>query len=65
MQLTFLTTIDLAKLLHVSPKTLERKRMEGNGPAFMKSGRRVLYSTSEIEKWLAENTFSSTSQYPI
>ncbi|WOF72440.1 helix-turn-helix domain-containing protein [Parvibaculaceae bacterium PLY_AMNH_Bact1] len=47
--------------LHYS--TLAKKRMEGDGPAYLKLGRKVLYSQSTLDKWLAERTHSSTSDY--
>jgi excisionase family DNA binding protein len=62
-QQPYVTTAEAAKLLHVSPRTLERKRSHGDGPRFHKAGRRVLYRIDEIEAWLAGNRFGSTSEY--
>ena len=39
----------LAARWGLSEKTLERWRMLGTGPAFLKLGSRVLYSLAEIE----------------
>ena len=60
---TYVTAADAAKLLHISARTLERKRSRGDGPKFHKVGRRVLYRPEVIEAWLAENSFGSTSEY--
>jgi excisionase family DNA binding protein len=59
----YVTTLEAAKLLHVSARTLERRRSRGDGPRFHKAGRRVLYRIDEIEAWLSSNGFNSTSEY--
>ena len=59
-----LTQKRLSELIDVSERTLERWRVEGAGPAFVKAGRRVLYQSSDIEAWLAESRRHSTSSCP-
>lgn len=43
----FLTTVEAAKLLRIAKSTLERMRVQGGGPRFIKAGpgkrSRVLY----------------------
>lgn len=63
MQEIYLTTIQLGNILDLSPKTLERMRCQGNGPAFYKTGRKVLYSQTKINEWMSENCYKSTSEY--
>ena len=58
----FLTQSEAADLLRLSPRTLERHRVAGTGPRFVKAGRRVLYRQSDLEAWASANTFSSTSE---
>lgn len=58
----FLTQAEAAELLRVSPRTLERHRVAGTGPRFVKAGRRVLYRQSDLDDWTSANTFSSTSE---
>lgn len=58
----FLTQAEAAELLRVSPRTLERHRVAGTGPKFVKAGRRVLYRQSDLQAWAAANTFSSTAE---
>lgn len=58
----FLTQNEAAELLRVSPRTLERHRVAGSGPRFIKAGRRVLYRAVDLETWADSNTFSSTSE---
>ena len=59
---TFLTQDEAAKLLRISPRTLERYRVAGSGPRFVKAGRRVLYRHADLETWTEANTFASTSE---
>ena len=48
-----------ARLLHLSRRTLQRRRREGDGPPFIRAGpRRILYDVVEIERWAAGRTFA-------
>jgi predicted DNA-binding transcriptional regulator AlpA len=58
----YLTQDEVAALLRLSPRTLERHRLAGTGPKYTKLGRRVVYKRSSVEAWAAANTFSSTSE---
>ena len=49
--------------MRLSPRTLERKRLDGTGPRFVKAGRRVLYRSADIEAWAEAHTFGSTSEF--
>ena len=62
MTTSYLTQDEAADVLRLSARTLERMRLDGSGPSFMKAGRRVLYSRQSIDDWLAERTFRSTSE---
>ena len=42
-------------------RTLQKWRVEGRGPRFLKVGRRVFYRRSDIEAWLESCLRSSTS----
>ncbi|WP_083528433.1 S26 family signal peptidase [Hyphomicrobium sp. CS1BSMeth3] len=46
-----LTTAEAASLLNVQPDTLRRLRLRGAGPAFARSGPRVLYHRAELDAW--------------
>lgn len=59
----YLTQDQVADLLHVSPRTLERHRVAGTGPRFMKIGARVLYDRADLKAWLSERTYSSTAEF--
>lgn len=62
-----LTTVEAAAYLRLSPRTLERFRVEGTGPKFLKAGggkrARVLYDPEELRRWLAGFSYGSTSEY--
>ena len=60
-QSTVLTTEQAAKRLGVSPRTLERYRVSGEGPEFVKIGRCVRYRASKLKRWLDGCTRRSTS----
>ena len=62
-----MTTIEVAELLRISRRTLERMRVEGTGPRYLKVGpgkrSRVLYRQQEVLAWMDKFQFSSTSEY--
>jgi hypothetical protein len=44
----------------IPPRTAQRWRASGGGPAFVRLGRRrVVYRVADVERWLAERTYSS------
>ena len=43
-------------------KTLEAWRCSGDGPEFVKLGRRVFYLLSALKRWRDQNTHKSTSE---
>lgn len=57
----YLPTIHASEYLNVSPRTLEKYRVVGGGPAFHKFGRRVLYSLTDLDSWAAARRRNSTS----
>ena len=60
---TLLTTEQAAWLLRISRKTLERMRVEGRGPRFVKIGRCVRYRQRDLLAWITTNTHQSTSEF--
>ena len=56
-----LNTQQAADSLGLSRRTLERWRLEGNGPVFVKLGRRCLYKQSDLVAWVQSNLRRSTS----
>jgi predicted DNA-binding transcriptional regulator AlpA len=50
----------LAERLSVSLRTLERWRVNGEGPRFLRVGpRRVIYPVAEIERWESCRVYAS------
>ena len=57
---------EAAKFLNVSPRTMQRWRVEppdDGGPKFYRLGARVVYRLSELSEWAGKNAFGNTSQY--
>jgi predicted DNA-binding transcriptional regulator AlpA len=52
---------DAARLLGLSPSTLAKMRLNGNGPIYCKLGRRVVYRPADLEQWLESRTARDTS----
>ena len=61
MASTYLTTAETATVLRLAVRTLERMRIEGRGPRFRRHGRRVLYSTVDLDAWSEARAHLSTS----
>jgi excisionase family DNA binding protein len=59
--LALLNQREAAELLSISERTLERKRVEGTGPRYVKAGRSVRYRQSDIETWINSRLVQSTS----
>ena len=57
----YLTQEEAAAYIRLSPRTLERHRVAGTGPRFIKAGRRVLYRRDALDDWTTERTFTSTA----
>lgn len=49
-----LTSAQVAELLQVSLRTVERMRATGTGPPWLKIGKSVRYRRKAVLKWLAE-----------
>ena len=57
----YLGTREAAAFLGLSPRTLDRYRVTGEGPAFHRFGSRILYAQSDLEEWAAARRMTSTS----
>lgn len=59
-----LTPREAAAYLRVSKSYLDKLRVYGGGPTFLRPGKRkILYRKSELDDWAADRTFTSTSEY--
>jgi len=53
-----------AAYLRVSKSYLDKLRVYGGGPKFLRFGKRkILYRKSDLDIWAAERSFRSTSEY--
>jgi predicted DNA-binding transcriptional regulator AlpA len=59
-----LTTRAASALLCLDQRTLERFRVAGTGPRFVKMGKSIRYRPSDLDAWLATRTVGSTSEQP-
>ena len=61
-----LSETEAAEYLSASTRSLQRWRMTGEGPAFVRLGaRRVGYAVDALDAWLSSRTFSSTSSETV
>lgn len=58
-----LTTQAAARLVGLSPRTLETFRVRGGGPAFVKLGGAVRYEPKALQDWIDANRAASTSDH--
>jgi hypothetical protein len=56
-----LSVEDAADYCGISTAYLAKLRCVGGGPVFIKAGRRVLYSTDDLDEWLAARRRTSTA----
>jgi predicted DNA-binding transcriptional regulator AlpA len=52
---------EAADFLRLSQRTLERFRLTGDGPPYVKAGRRVAYRREDLDRWIADRVRTSTS----
>ena len=62
--MTLLSARQAAALLHLSERTLERFRVSGTGPKFVRLGRSIRYRLIDIEAFIASRIVGSTSERP-
>ena len=55
------TTKETAKRLRLSPRTLEKWRVSGSGPTYVKLGSKVVYRAEDWERWLEARRRDSTN----
>jgi len=60
--IVLLTPRETAKHLRTTERTLERRRIAGDGPPFLKIGGLIRYPLGELETWLADRLQHSTSE---
>ncbi len=61
----YFNTRKSADFLGLASRTLERHRLSGTGPVFMRLGRRVLYHPDDLRAWAQTHRYRSTSEPTI
>jgi predicted DNA-binding transcriptional regulator AlpA len=56
-----LNSPETAEYLGISVSTLSKRRVFGDGPKYLKLGRRVVYDTRDLDAWLDTRRRASTS----
>jgi hypothetical protein len=61
-----LSVAEAAEQLRVSRSWLNKSRVLGGGPAFLKIGRKVVYDAADLEEFARSRRFRTTSdeEYP-
>jgi len=59
MTVRHLNQVELASRWNISPRTLERWRWLGEGPAYLKIGGRVVYRLEDVERYEQEQLCQS------
>jgi len=62
---SLLDTQKAADWLGLSTSTLNKLRLTGRGPAFLKLGRRVVYRVEDLASWTEVHRHKSTSEYGV
>lgn len=57
----YVRTHEAARILGISPRTLEKYRCHGSGPTFRKLGGRVVYAVDDLQAWAERGAVTSTS----
>ena len=60
--MTIFDTREAAARVRLSKNTLERFRVQGNGPAYVKLGGAVRYRETDLDAWLESRLTQSTSE---
>jgi predicted DNA-binding transcriptional regulator AlpA len=59
-----LRTVPAAEYCGSTKSTLDKRRVRGEPPAFMKLGKTVVYDSRDLDDWLASCRRESTSEPP-
>lgn len=56
-----LNVTDAARYTGISKSTLEKRRVSGGGPRYIKIGNRVVYDEHDLDAWMEGNKQESTT----
>lgn len=61
----YLDTEGAATFTKRSPRSLRKKRVQGDGPVFIRNGRKILYDVVDLVAWMDGQKHRSTSEYSV
>ncbi|MCW5693079.1 MAG: helix-turn-helix domain-containing protein [Pseudolabrys sp.] len=56
-------TAETAQRLNLSVSTLNKWRLTGEGPRFIKLGRRVVYGDEDVDEFVRQRSRQSTAEF--
>jgi predicted DNA-binding transcriptional regulator AlpA len=59
---TLLNQREAASALRLSERTLQRFRVDGRGPKYVRAGHSIRYQQNALEEWITSRVRTSTSQ---
>jgi predicted DNA-binding transcriptional regulator AlpA len=65
MDTTVLDTLGAAERTKLSVSMLEKLRVYGGGPPYLKIGRSVRYRVADLDTWLAARLVQNTSERAV
>ena len=60
-----LTTVEAAVYTGIAESTLGKKRVYGGGPRFVRTGRSIRYLIDDLDAYMTERRYGSTSEYTL
>jgi excisionase family DNA binding protein len=57
-----LTVAEAATYLSLSASTLNKLRVSGGGPRYVKLGGKILYDVRDLDQWIEDHKRASTSE---
>ena len=51
----YLNDVEAAKFLRLSPQTLRNWRVQSRGPAYIRAGRAIRYSSEDLKDYMDQN----------
>jgi len=57
-----LTQAEASEVLRLGERTLERFRVSGIGPKFVRLGKSIRYRADDLEEWISSRVVRSTSE---
>jgi excisionase family DNA binding protein len=60
--MAYLTVTEAAERIKLSPSYLKKLRLAGGGPPYVPFGKRIVYTDTDLDEWMASRRVLSTSE---